>query len=140
MTHYYNPQICQWCDKPFDHWNEAPEKPRCPECSIKQRETDAMTEVRTYLDFREIEMLKDFINKGCGIDTVNLEWTDELHSLLSNLGHIVTAPGFDTEVWKQVHNIKDEPPENIEEMDICDFLTLKNSPLRCPDCGKIHGE
>lgn len=62
-----------------------------------------MTEVRLYLDNREIEMLKDFIDPDTqtGIDNVALEWRDEVHSVLKALGDIVTAPGFERRVWRE---------------------------------------
>ena len=96
-----------------------------------------MTEIRFPISFNEIEMLKDFMRKGCGIDNISLQWTDELYTLLETLGKIVTAPDFDLDIWKEM--FKEDTP-SIKNMDICEFLELKNSPLRCPDCGMIHGE
>ena len=62
-----------------------------------------MTEIRFDLSFNEIQMLKDFIEKGCSIDNIALQWTDELYSLLSTLGHIVSGPDFDEMTWKQMY-------------------------------------
>lgn len=60
-----------------------------------------MTEVKIFIYDNEIAMLKDFMEKRCSIDDINLQWTDELYSLLRSLGHIVTAPGFDEIVQEE---------------------------------------
>ena len=67
-----------------------------------------MTEIRFHLSFNEIQMLKDFMNKGCGIDDIALQWTDELYTLLETLGHIVSEPEFDEMTWKQMYNLNTE--------------------------------
>jgi len=56
-----------------------------------------MTEIKIIIYQNEIEMLKDFMKKGCGIDDIHLQWTDDLYTLLTSLGKIVTAPGFEIE-------------------------------------------
>ena len=98
-----------------------------------------MTEIKHYLTGNEIEMLKDLMdpNSDCDIYNINLQWTDELISLLNSIGNLVTAPGFDKEYWQKMFNTNDT---SIEDMDICQFLEFKNSPHRCPDCGMIHAK
>lgn len=152
---------CIGCDTPSEDLRDPTEYYLCEKCSAnikkhsddlarRMRENEAaglkkgiqwgtsqMTEVRIPLSFNEIEMLKDFMNKGCGIDTIALQWTDELYNLLDALGNIVNAPDFEHETWKEI--FKEEPPD-IQKMSICEFLERKNSTLRCPDCGQIHGK
>ena len=103
-----------------------------------------MTEIRFELCFSEIQMLKDFMEKGCGIDDIALQWTDELYGLLSTLGHIVSGPDFDEITWKQMYEAnKEEKLVNINEITICQFMEEKNGTdgiLRCPDCGMIHNK
>ena len=62
-----------------------------------------MTEIKVILYNNEIEMLKDFIDpeSDTGIDNIAIKWDHELHTLLSTIGQIVTAPGFDLHVIKE---------------------------------------
>ncbi|MXV74507.1 hypothetical protein F4Z99_09530 [Candidatus Poribacteria bacterium] len=61
-----------------------------------------MTEIHFYITQNEIEMIKDFMEGGCTIADINLQWMRELRTLLESIGHIVTAPGFDIEVQKEI--------------------------------------
>lgn len=90
-----------------------------------------MTEIRFYITQHEIEMLKDFIGKGCTVADINLQWMDELQNLLKTLGEIVTTPGFDIKVIQEQFGItstdtKSTTIESIMESIIFYRNTIEN--------------